>query len=249
MFLFTAFLTHISSVLITFVTLAVFVHIESKVAGDDNENVALTASRVFAALALFNQMTVPLFIFPITVPIIITAIVSTRRLMTFLDQPEVQREYEGIRNMARILSRSDASLDAYEKEDSCTSNNDMSCNKFSLLESDEISCSSVNEATTSTPIGAPVVVVDGINPEQNTATSTPMVKTASTRVKLRKNNHLSQSTKLERNRMRHKSSSKEFQIELPTNVVASIRNGLFTWQKGDNANSLKIDKLDIPRGT
>jgi hypothetical protein len=31
---------------------------------------------VFSGLALFNQLTVPLFIFPITVPIIISAMVS-----------------------------------------------------------------------------------------------------------------------------------------------------------------------------
>lgn len=194
-------------------------------------------------------MTVPLFIFPITVPIIITAIVSTRRLMEFLDQPEVQREYEGIRNMARILSRSDASLDVYEKEDCCAAATEMSANKFSLLESDEISCSSMNEATTSTPTTGSSPIVDASSTVlSGNVLSAPAAKSASARVKLRKNNHLSQSTKLERNRMRHKSSSKEFQIELPTNVVASIRCGKFTWQKCDDVNVLKIDKLDIPKG-
>ncbi|XP_075149498.1 sulfonylurea receptor [Haematobia irritans] len=99
-------LTHISSVLITFVTLAVYVSSE--------ENSEITASRLFSALALFQQLTVPLLIFPITVPIILSAIVSTKRLETFFAAHEIQKQFEGIRNMARILSKSDASLDMYE---------------------------------------------------------------------------------------------------------------------------------------
>ncbi|KAM7354688.1 sulfonylurea receptor [Cochliomyia hominivorax] len=102
-------LTHISSVLITFVTLAVYVYRES---GSD-----ITASRLFSALALFQQLTVPLLIFPITVPIILSAVVSTKRLETFLAANEIQKQFEGIRNMARILSKSDASLDMYEVKD------------------------------------------------------------------------------------------------------------------------------------
>lgn len=108
-------MTHISSVLITFVTLAVYVYRES---GAD-----FTASRLFSALALFQQLTVPLLIFPITVPIILSAVVSTKRLETFLAAHEIQKQFEGIRNMARILSKSDASLDMYEvKSQSLPSN-------------------------------------------------------------------------------------------------------------------------------
>lgn len=43
--------------------------------------------------------------------------VSTKRLETFLAAPEIQKQFEGIRNMARILSKSDASLDMYEVKD------------------------------------------------------------------------------------------------------------------------------------
>ncbi|XP_054281763.1 ATP-binding cassette sub-family C member Sur-like [Macrosteles quadrilineatus] len=73
------FLTHTSSALITLVTLAAFYWLEGS---------HLSAADVFTGLALFNQLTVPLFIFPITVPIIIQALVSTRRLEEFLDLPE-----------------------------------------------------------------------------------------------------------------------------------------------------------------
>ncbi|XP_021701403.1 ATP-binding cassette sub-family C member Sur [Aedes aegypti] len=87
-------LTHISSVLITFVTVAVFIHLEhggssaESSAGDGR--IEFTAARLFASLALFNQLTVPLFIFPITIPIILSAVVSTGRLEVFLRRPEVR---------------------------------------------------------------------------------------------------------------------------------------------------------------
>lgn len=216
-----AFLTHISSVLISFVTLAVFIGIEG-------ENIELTASRVFTALALFNQMTVPLFIFPITIPIIISAIVSTKRLMVFLDQPEVQKEYEGIRNMARILSRSDASLDLYEDENTTTTIESEE-NSFSLNE-----CIDDNARTDA-------LLMDNVlkmgNPKK------------STKVKLKKNNQLSQSTKIERNRSRQKSTSTDVQMDIPTNLVVRIVNGVFAWRRVDGGDVLlNIPKLEIPKG-
>ncbi|XP_002132511.3 ATP-binding cassette sub-family C member Sur isoform X1 [Drosophila pseudoobscura] len=104
-------LTHISTVLITFVTLGVYVWLPREA------DLNLNASRLFSALALFQQLTVPLLIFPITVPIIIAARVSTRRLQRFFEASEIQKQFEGIRNMARILSKSDASLDMYETQE------------------------------------------------------------------------------------------------------------------------------------
>lgn len=104
-----AILTHVSSVLVTFVTLTVFISIN-----DNHSDYEFTAGRLFSALALFNQLTVALFIFPITIPIIIGAIVSTKRLEKFLELPEVKKEFEGVQNMARVLCRSDASLDIFE---------------------------------------------------------------------------------------------------------------------------------------
>ncbi|KAJ6649735.1 ATP-binding cassette sub-family C member Sur [Pseudolycoriella hygida] len=216
------FLTHISSVLISFVTLAVFIGIEG-------ENIELTASRVFTALALFNQMTVPLFIFPITIPIIISAIVSTKRLMVFLDQPEVQKEYEGIRNMARILSRSDASLDLYE-EDNTTTTIESEENSFNLNECNDDNAGVRNDAA-----------LMGDVLKCGTAKKL-------TKVKLKKNNQLSQSTKIERNRSRQKSTGTDVQIDLPINLVVRISNGVFAWRRGDNDVLLNIPKLEIPKG-
>ncbi|KAH8374388.1 hypothetical protein KR200_009826 [Drosophila serrata] len=106
-----AVLTHIATVLITFVTLGVYVWLQR------DQDFDLNASRLFSSLALFQQLTVPLLIFPITVPIIIAARVSTRRLERFLKSSEIHKQFEGIRNMARILSKSDASLDMYETQE------------------------------------------------------------------------------------------------------------------------------------
>uniref|UniRef100_A0A1A9WKE0 Uncharacterized protein n=1 Tax=Glossina brevipalpis TaxID=37001 RepID=A0A1A9WKE0_9MUSC len=106
-------LTHTCTVLIVFVTLTVFVYLESSSDNTVNRQ-GFTASRLFSALALFQQLTVPLLIFPVTVPIILSAIVSTKRLERFLAANEIEKHFEGIRNMARILSKSEASLDVYE---------------------------------------------------------------------------------------------------------------------------------------
>jgi hypothetical protein len=62
-----AFLTHASSILVTLVTFGLHFLLEGS---------SLAPENVFSGLALFNQLTVPLFIFPITVPIIISALVS-----------------------------------------------------------------------------------------------------------------------------------------------------------------------------
>lgn len=175
-------------------------------------------------------MTVPLFIFPITIPIIISAIVSTKRLMVFLDQPEVQKEYEGIRNMARILSRSDASLDLYEEENT-TMTIESEENSFTLHE-----CIDDNASTRTDALlmdNAP----KGGHPKK------------STKVKLKKNNQLSQSTKIERNRLRQKPTSTDVQMDLPTNLVVRIANGVFAWRRTDGSDVLlTIPKLEIPKG-
>lgn len=71
----------------------------------NDESIEFNSSNVFTALALFNQLTVPLFIFPITIPIIISSLISTRRIERFLAQPEIEKEFEGVKHMARVLCK------------------------------------------------------------------------------------------------------------------------------------------------
>lgn len=51
----------------------------------------LTAGVIFASLSLFNQLTMPLFIVPFAIPIIVSSMVSTRRLEEFLSRPEMEK--------------------------------------------------------------------------------------------------------------------------------------------------------------
>lgn len=74
------FITQGSAILLTLVTFSLYSVIEGR---------PLTPSQVFSGLALFNQLTVPLYIIPVVIPIVINAIVSTKRLSEFLNQPEV----------------------------------------------------------------------------------------------------------------------------------------------------------------
>lgn len=77
------FITQGSAILLTLVTFSLYSVIEGR---------PLTPSQVFSGLALFNQLTVPLYIIPVVIPIVINAIVSTKRLSEFLSQPEVGTE-------------------------------------------------------------------------------------------------------------------------------------------------------------
>lgn len=64
----SAFSTQISTILVTVVTFSVYSCL--------NNSEGLTAVNVFAGVALFNQLTVPLLILPVTVLMIIQAMVS-----------------------------------------------------------------------------------------------------------------------------------------------------------------------------
>ncbi|XP_035226233.1 ATP-binding cassette sub-family C member 8-like isoform X2 [Stegodyphus dumicola] len=77
---FNTFITQTSSIIVTLVTFSLFSKIEGR---------PLAPSDVFTGLALFNQLTVPLYIIPFVIPMVINAVVSTRRLVDFLMLPEV----------------------------------------------------------------------------------------------------------------------------------------------------------------
>lgn len=262
---FLAFLTHLSSVIITFVTFAVFLSIESN---DVSEK--FTTGRVFAALALFNQLTVPLFIFPITIPMIISAIVSTRRLEKFLCQNEVQKQFEGIRNMARVMSRSDASLDVFEIDENDGQTIDRQTNEDP---SNDSQGSATNEALllSKRPLANKTAFsttnndfqfnndfylqdIDENSTEQQAIKSLQRSfsnrRSFNTSVKLKKNNKISESMKQDRNRPRQKSLTTEIQMEIPSELVLSIRNAIFCWRRNSTEleSPLRINSLNIPRG-
>ncbi|KAH0954120.1 hypothetical protein HN011_011629 [Eciton burchellii] len=102
---FINFLTHASSVLMTLFTFGIYFCLEER---------NLDAGNVFASLALFSQLTVPLFIFPVIVPIIINAMISTTRLEGFLQLPEIVNvlpESNERSSSADTLSKTDSYID------------------------------------------------------------------------------------------------------------------------------------------
>lgn len=241
----TAFLTHVSSMLITFVTIALFHHMD------------MTAGRIFAALALFNQLTVPLFIFPITVPIIISAIVSTKRLERFFALPEVQKEFEGIRKMAHVMSRSDASLDIFEIEDN-ESRSEVFDDVAVSSNCDNTLTSSDNSAS-ATEVAASSVYAGFMNDIDNSRTGPEKAhirreQPLSASVNLRKSKRLSSNPRTQWTRGRQISVPNEQHIEISSDLSVCIRNGVFKWStdaamaEGSPELSLKIDNLEIPKG-
>ncbi|XP_061401063.1 ATP-binding cassette sub-family C member Sur-like, partial [Musca vetustissima] len=258
-------LTHISSVLITFVTLAVYVYYDS--------NSEITASRLFSALALFQQLTVPLLIFPITVPIILSAIVSTRRLEKFLAAHEIQKQFEGIRNMARILSKSDASLDMYEVKSKSLPTN--------------ITLKTVSEQVNSKATGKPnikIYIPDKPAPLANSEPQTPLIvsenkemmefpvdhkklssharkellrNTPYVVIRPRKNltTHGQQAQIKAGHRTSHHRTGKtdswhrdSLLLKMPDDIAVSVKNCKFSWNPQGTTTMLYIRDFVVPRG-
>lgn len=241
-------MTHISSILITVVTFAAYTLI-------NDDNIEFNSANVFAALALFNQLTVPLFIFPITIPIIISCSISTNRIERFLSQPEVAKQFEGVRNMARILCKSSESLDDDQKSSSGDEKSQTACKLFmdeaiDEAESDEKLLTEIKinghdgkiaDDTNELAVGEDEIVV--------------VLRNKSNKIKLRKQNQLSTSTQLERNRLRSTTAvDKHGAVEIskslppfrvPDETVVCIDDARFSW---DGKNILSIDHLSIPKG-
>ena len=75
-----SFLASISTVLVTTITVGLYVHLETQ---------NFTAADLFTALALLSQLTVCLSVIPVTIPIFIKGIVSRERLKEF----SIDRKY------------------------------------------------------------------------------------------------------------------------------------------------------------
>lgn len=241
-------MTHISSILITVVTFAAYTLI-------NDDNIEFNSANVFAALALFNQLTVPLFIFPITIPIIISCSISTNRIERFLSQPEVAKEFEGVRNMARMLCKSSESLDDDQKSSSGDEKSQTACKLFmdEAIDEEESDEKLLTEIKINGHDGK---IADDTNELAVGEDEIVVLRNKSNKIKLRKQNQLSTSTRLERNRLRSTTavdkhgvveiskSSPPFRV--PDETVVCIDDARFSW---DGKNILAIDHLSIPKGT
>lgn len=156
-----------------------------------------------------------MFIFPITVPIIISAIISTKRIERFLSQKEIEKELEGVRNMARILSKSDTSFDLCEENkqllDEKTDKKVSNANGTTAKQLDEKSVEQMIIINDDEAFKQQEKVQNTIRNEhkldenlleKDSNVDDLMNKSNQSKVKLRKQNQLSTKTRAERNRTR-----------------------------------------------
>lgn len=277
----------------------------------NDESIEFNSSNVFTALALFNQLTVPLFIFPITIPIIISSLISTRRIERFLSQPEIEKEFEGVKHMARVLCKSSESLD----DDQKSNNGNGTENNHDDVDDDDgggvdkgKSEGRDNERRKKLQISDKLFRQDTIDEEEmdeqlsteikiddeceepeidlmalnNYDNQQSMAAAASenenltshndavilrhksnSRVKLKKQNQLSESTRIDRNKLRsttfvvdkHNNDAIK-RTRLPSFKVADgtavcIKDAKFSWDGGRSeatSKFLEIDNLSIPLG-
>ena len=247
----------------------------------NDDAIEFNSSNVFAALALFNQLTVPLFIFPITIPIIISCLISTKRIAKFLSQPEITKEQEGFRNMARILCKSSDSLeedqisnDEHENtEEQPTSNKifiestiDEEESDVKLLMEIKINDHDVKISDDTKDFLTPDVELEehDANCSENTNAiqdDVVILRDKKNKIKLRKQNQLSTSTRFERNRLRsttavdkHKFVDSANSIKtatlfnVPEELIVCIKNGRFSWDQKSDSNCLEVESLSIPKG-
>ncbi|KAJ0180469.1 hypothetical protein K1T71_003873 [Dendrolimus kikuchii] len=145
------FSTQISTILITAITFSIYYVIEG--------SSKLTAINIFAGLAFFNQLTAPLLILPVTVQMIIQAVVSTRRIQDFLelsesnnaqDDSDLPKESRDKLNETVLNEAQKNVTDGINKEDS-EETEDGDCfydNDISLIEGNEYLMSFKNAAFT-----------------------------------------------------------------------------------------------------
>ncbi|XP_037710283.1 ATP-binding cassette sub-family C member Sur [Drosophila subpulchrella] len=251
-----AVLTHVATVLITFVTLGVYVWLHR------DQDFDLNASRLFSSLALFQQLTVPLLIFPITVPIIIAARVSTRRLERFLKSSEIQKQFEGIRNMARILSKSDASLDMYETQEKSnmtmrTAQAENRLNEKRLAQKSEMPTSSepllLNTEDSAGDISPSTIQELGHNKivqqRRELLRNTPYVAIRPPKMR---GTIAERPVEFSVIRARNTDSWRRdsLLLKMPDDIAVSINDGLFTWQPQSQMPvvQLHVPGIIVPKG-
>ena len=244
----------------------------------NDENIEFNSSNVFTALALFNQLTVPLFIFPITIPIIISSLISTRRIERFLSQTEIEKkEFEGVKHMARVLSKNNDSLDDDQKSGNGSDDDkDERSRKEKLfqlqrdtIDEEEMEIKINLDTNEKGNVHSAIKEeaedekeqqlndCDDIKPPTEDYDEVVILRNKNNRVKLRKQNQLSESARLERNRLRTTSADKHSKsgsihrlpsFKVPDGVAICINNAKFSWDGRKDSNILEIENLSIPLG-
>ncbi|XP_071960045.1 ATP-binding cassette sub-family C member 8-like [Antedon mediterranea] len=75
------------------------------------EGTPLTPDVAFSSLSLFNQITIPLFVMPMTFTFLVNAHVSTKRLQNFLQSPECEERDDGRQKIEVVLDRDKSTIE------------------------------------------------------------------------------------------------------------------------------------------
>jgi ABC-type multidrug transport system fused ATPase/permease subunit len=105
-----AFLASVSTIIVTTVTVGLYVALEEE---------HFSAADIFSALALLGQLTVCLSVFPVTIPIFIKGMVSRERLVEFFSRTEVSIYKESDRKDSKKSTKwsEQAKAKDYENDD------------------------------------------------------------------------------------------------------------------------------------
>ncbi|KAL4141386.1 hypothetical protein QTP88_004034 [Uroleucon formosanum] len=162
------FLTHASSVLVSLFCLGLYCL---------QNGTQLDSGAIFSSLALSNQLTVPLFIFPITVPIIIAAIVSTKRIEEFMSLPEITPDIKHLKARLNKNNKQKQTTNvSWSKSDMNISNNLIENNISEEIDNTKQDmetevCVSIKDATFAWPNSKiPVLAVDNLKIEEGKLT-------------------------------------------------------------------------------
>ena len=80
------------------------------------EGKALTPDVTFAALSVFNQMIVPLIVLPTMFTFHVNAVISTRRLGSYFDAPEIEETDDG-RPKSASIAETEVTQDDLNQDD------------------------------------------------------------------------------------------------------------------------------------
>lgn len=173
------------------------------------------------------------------------------------------KEFEGVRHMARILSKSRESLDDDHPSHDEGDKRQQISNKLFMEEAideeelDEKLLMEIKINDREVKIRAD----DGIANDESESLENlsgsqddaVVLRNKNHKIKLRKQNQLNSSTRLERNRVRAGTAGDEApkastQFKVADGIVVSVRDAKFSWSSKPDSKCFEINRVDIPKG-
>ncbi|XP_072179889.1 ATP-binding cassette sub-family C member 9-like [Diadema setosum] len=190
----------------------------------------LTPDKAFSSLALFNQVTAPLFLLPYLINLSVNFCTSTKRLARFLSAPEVET---GIASQpSRVTSTTSAGSDGGgvrgHRSKGCTPKSSFGLEGLSHLDTVVESDCEVE--------GPDEVFLEN---HENT-----MVK----EVLFRKRERQRIGAYCTASFVNHSNGMPETQADLPHNIAIAIKNGSFVWDPESEQSDIRNINVEFPKG-